>query len=365
MTSLSRRSFLRLACATLGALAARPWLAGCSRPAAFPTATPTPRPSITPTPPPTSTLTPLPSPTPDRSLIDLHRENANNFLVRIPFNQTQDYAEFRLRLITTVLPGWDFSSNQWILLGLRVLAPGAVWTLTERNSAWEYAIKIARADAPQKDFTLYGSLHQGQRRTTWSLAADGIDATGLESGQHIYCQQVVMAQSLDIYDPTDKSTVIGSTDITHTFDPTDQVMVRHAHAYHPGYQLYSAFSAMLPVTNGDGMGIDRVQSGQKPAYTPVQDGSAQFIGAFSSLCRGWHSAAHRYRINMLLPDGGPAGAPWDADSQARSVQGLWLQDYLEDPTKAKFYLSWISNQYIHRITAQAASHRQRYYVDLR
>jgi hypothetical protein len=300
--------------------------------------------------------------------VRIKREDANNLLVMVPVTAEANriVAEFRLKRITTVIGGWGFASNCWHLLGLRIVDLDGVASpkaLTDiGGSSWEYSFTIGADADIEGDYGLYGSIHQAQAISgSASIRLDNKDLSDLPIGVWIYGKRLLATQTIDTYYPKDKTTVIGSTVLSHIFTTTFVEAV-FAMTHVAGYKLYASYAGMLPTSNADSAGCDTYKVGSNAAAARVFDDGAKNINTQTDTFLAWHSTAHSYRVKLFLPSGGP-----DADGNwtyAGSHKG-WFQDRAPNPAGVgKHYVNYVGSTFAtDKITAASSSHRARWSVE--
>lgn len=306
------------------------------------------------------------------------RQNANNWLIQLPISGVASNikVEYQIRKITAVLAGWGFASNCWHLGGIKVIdLTGAVPDIVLMDisgvantvlSAFEYAYNIGIAGDIQANFDFYGSLHQAQKSTGMTVSIDGLDVTALASGASAFGSTLVIAQTMDTYLPKDKTTVIGSSALTHTFTQANQLQIDHSHAFIAGYEMYSSYSAMLPLSPGD---IDTMQTDNNAAHFPrTWDDGAYNLDTQTDTVLAWHSSAHNYRVRMTLPFSAPSSA---ADWSKSGSYKAWIQDRSPNPTGIlKAYVNLLDGIFANRYNVSVLSaaekiSRTRYSVELK
>lgn len=303
----------------------------------------------------------LPPPEPS---IEVVRTGDDTFLVKLPVCGDPSegvWAEYQMSRFTAPLPGWSFASRFWHLFGLSIVDSegNQLWRLVAPNSAWEYAYRIGPQDAPIDDFDFYGSVHQAQRNTYTAIEADYNDITALGTGASLTAKQVTFVQEGEIILPSDRTTIAGNSRLVVLFAGC-QVRVEHSHTYLPGYELYAAYNAMLPTTNGDSRGIDTYQVGDNLPAVRVYDGAPKNLNTETDKVSGWHSTAHPFVVSMALPSGVPGPDGWSKSGGYKA----WFHD-IADSNKGKFYVNYVSSNYAERVTAEDSQHSTVYWVERR
>jgi len=294
---------------------------------------------------------------PNSRYLEIYREGANDFLIRGRINGENDtnrIVEWRLRKFTTTLSGWSFASNCWHLLGCKVIDISGhqpALEISGQTSAFEYAFRLGATNDLESAFEFVGSVHQSQQATAFTIHGDGEDLSGLATGAYAYARTLTVTQAMDTVYPGDKMTIVGSSALDHTFTVSSMAFA-HSHAFDPGYQAFTFYSAMLPVLAAN---MDTYQIGDLTTGTAVGDNSSHEIGTQADTAR-MSDSGHAYQIAMTLPDGKP-GQPngWEA-----SVYGLWINDRSDGIVKA--YSNYVSSNFAQRVSAENSSHQTRYQV---
>jgi hypothetical protein len=143
--------------------------------------------------------------------------------------------------------------------------------------------------------------------------------------------------------------------LRHTFD-IDGLLVEHWHTHLPGYDLYNAHMAMLPLTFGGADDMKVVQVGSEAPLTFVSNGVTH---AFD-VPDGPIIAAtdqHDDMIELSFPTWG-AGSPggWDYSRPA----AILVRDNAASPHKV--YAKYVAENWADRIPAKPHAHAARYRV---
>jgi hypothetical protein len=268
--------------------------------------------------------------------------------------------------MTTALSGWGFASQCWALQGLSVVdldavaSPVVLLDPASYASAFEYAYSIGADADLVGDYNYFGSVHQAEASTAAAFYLDGYPMLTIPAGLVCYGKTCQVIQTMNTYYPKDKVTVIGASALNHTFLYNGILAVAHSHTYSAGYKIYSAYSAMLPLSNADSAGIDTYQVGSNPAAARAYDDAAHDRPTQTDTLVGSHSAAHTYKVRMTLPSGGPD------DTGAWTYSGVfqaWWNDLAPSPTGlGKFYVNFVAGDFTQRITAAPSAHRTIYQV---
>lgn len=299
--------------------------------------------------------------------VTIERNGAELFVWVPLVSGISTWARYRLAKMDTPRSGWGFASNMWVIMGAAVVeSDGTTWQLNDNNtSAWEYAYRIGVTDAPNTldGFDFYGSLHQAEQRTSlqFSVDASNYDDDTLPSGRFLLCDTFTVAQTADIILPSDKTSVCGDIALTHTFAiGAYDLQVDHVHNYVAGYQIFAAYSAMMPSNNSGDAGFDTYKIGSLAAAARAYDDSNNALGTEATTAVLSHSSAHPYTMTLTLPYGGPElSGLWTHTGGF----GMWFQD--RSPSLSgigKVYVNFVGS-YADRITPPATTtHRTRYGV---
>jgi len=297
--------------------------------------------------------------------VEVYRADANNYLVRVPIAGTQSVAEYRLQKQTTILAGWSAASACWHLLGLRVIevSTSRVYTLVAQNSAWEYAgrVGLVSADAALHEF--FGSIHQSQVSTGFTIALDGVSLPTLAIGQSRLGASLAVAQTMNTILPSDKATVIGTTTLSHTFTVANHCDVDYTLFWNgaPACDYHTMYSAMLPVTSESG-GLDTYKVGIGAATARLYDNGEKVKGTDTDTTIWSASSAHGYKATLFLPSGGPVD-PDDSYLRAPSYK-TWVHDRPE-LDKGKAYVNFVDTGAASVIACiNNTRHRTRYAVTI-
>ena len=265
--------------------------------------------------------------------ITLVRTSADVFCVRIQIEGAPDgvFAEFVLENVDDGVFG---------IQRLRVAdqdghIPETV--LSDSESVWEYAFQLGRPNpnGDPTEFEFYGGGHGNQTSVNFGITLDGIDFSALPIGTPVNGVKLDVQQDLEIQLPSDGVTPAGSVLLQHIFDASG-MSVQHAHAYLPGFELSTAYSAMLPTTGAYTGGVDFMQVGARPPVSIDYDGSQHHEPGTHDVASAW-GTSHPYILEMSLPSGGP---DVNGDWSNASASGMWIYDTAVD--YAKIYLNWLT-----------------------
>jgi hypothetical protein len=270
------------------------------------------------------------------------------------------------RLKTSNTTPVSASGPIWYIQGVygRDLAnPGDVRLSDDTDSSvYEYAWKVCIAGAPPVGCEYYGNAHAGETLSSpITFVLDGVDISTFNAGSTKDGMSLIVTQNKNALLPHNAdgslnlSTQIGTGITTHTFNTTG-MKITHTHSIDAGYVGFAAVAAALP---GSVVNFNRVNLNGGAPYTPIQDDSVQFIGTQITEASFWHTSAHRFKMTMTLPSGGPA-VPSDW-SYAGPDYGVLL----DEVSRPKVLVYFITGSYASRIPLSplgTVTQEQQYFV---
>lgn len=272
------------------------------------------------------------------NLIQIIREDANNFLVYLPIpgeTNTNIRARWRLKIISTA----------WHLAGLSIVdlnGTASTINLSDAASAIEYAMRLGKSGDLEASFTFVGSIHGFETSISAALTIDGKTITSLATGKSAWGVSAVMTQAIDLLYPGDGTTVLGRTTLTHTMTST-QIQMDASHAFNnaQAWESFTHYGCMLPALN---TGCDKYQVQGFSVAAIVSDGNWKESGTQATWAE-FSAAAHNYRMRATMPTGGPnlAGSWANSDPLLAGVQ-----DRVDGI--AKFYAFNITSAFANRVS---------------
>lgn len=257
-------------------------------------------------------------------------------------------AEWDLRQEKVILAGYSFTSNVFHLHGARLVtvATGAK-SLLSTNQGWESAGQIGATGDVEGGYGYFGSTHQSEQLTSVSISS-----RGALSRWRRYYSPVLVTQAINTIYPKDKATVIGTTQLVHSFNASG-LTVSRSHNYSAGYQIFNWYGAMLPVSYPE---MDQYQVGTEAAAAMVRDDAPKNLNTQAAIYRAW-KAGGDFTFQMELPSGGPNDSgSW---ALAGNYKG-WFKDNASGD--GKFYANHADGVFSGRTNAVASSHTVRYLV---
>jgi hypothetical protein len=254
-------------------------------------------------------------------------------------------AEWEVRQEKTILGGYSFTSNVYHLHGARlVTVASGVKTLLSTNSGWESAGQIGATGDIEGDYGYFGSTHQSEQLVSF---------TGPAKRRWVrYYEPVVFDQAINTVYPRDKATIIGTTQLRHSFGKTG-LTVSRSHTYTAGYQIYGWYGGLMGVSYPE---MDQYQVGSAAAAAMARDDGAKNLNTTASLFKAW-KAGGTFTMLMQLPSGGPDDlGDW---SKSGTYKG-WFKDNAAGD--GKFYINYVDGAFAGRANAVASSHTVRYWV---
>ncbi len=302
--------------------------------------------------------------------IHVTRTTAVQWRIVTPVTSAPDQnfvAEWRVDALTGIQPQSSFGYI-WELGDVfgrdQRLPAGDIQLSAAQPSVYEGAWKVGVQDAPSTSFDFSGGGHSAEMLSAdATFVLDGVDITNFSVGTSRDGQSFVITQPKSWILPlnADGSTnlfagstgpIMGTSTMVHTFT-TAGMKVDYTKVMNAGYQGYTCYAAMLPASSAN---FNRVQINGTTTYTPVADGSTQFLGTQVTAAKFWHTAAHHFAINLTLPSGGPS-VPSDWSHAA--TDNCFLVDGALNP---KFYCEYVTSQYASRINTGSTVHQTQYSV---
>lgn len=295
----------------------------------------------------------------------------------------QSATEIRVRIQVVGRPDNEFYEFQltdrgsglgWALKDIRVRDPstGVSYYLNQADSTFEYAVKPGVKNAADTEANWPAGGYQGGahgNQSVVSVQARGVsfgvenDAFSQDVGQGYGYQKFRLIQTFKTFLPSNGTTRFGSTVLIHEFDASG-LLISHIHYVSDptAFQYRRSFTAMLPMTNVGGAGINTVKIGGETPYTVQANGTDVVPSTAWSTVEAWHTSAHPYHLFLELPSGGPdSTGSWGFNSTKK----IWLRDNPSisgTPAYAKIYVNWVAEEYANRVPAASSTHQARYYV---
>lgn len=261
-------------------------------------------------------------------------------------------AEWDVRQEKVKISGYTWTSNTRHLFGLKLvtIANGSKVVLSD-GQGWEAAGSIGADADLEATYNYFGSIHQNEQCQSCVVSVRGM--ASVPRWKRVYCTSLTIDQNINTIYPADKTSVIGTTKMRHSFDSAG-LRVNRTHTYQPGYKIYTFYGAMMPINNPL---LDTYQVGENASAVMVMDGNPKNLNTETSIFKSW-AAGGNYRVVMSLPTGGPSDpADW---SKAVGFKG-WFKDNADG--KGKHYVNFVSGNFADRVTAETSSHIVQYWVE--
>lgn len=253
--------------------------------------------------------------------------------------------EWEIRQEKLILGGYSFTSNVYHLHGAKlVTVASGLKSLLSTNSGWESAGQIGASGDTEGNYGYFGSTHQSEQLVSVTLPN--------KSRWIRYYEPISFYQNINTIYPKDKVSVIGTTQIRHSFRSNGLTISRY-HTYSAGYMIFNWYGAMLPVAYPE---MNRYQVGSAAAAAFTRDDGAKNLNTAAAVYRAWNIGGN-FTFCMELPSGGPNdGGSW---ALAGNYKG-WFKDNASGD--GKFYANHADGTFAGRTNAVASSHTARYWV---
>jgi len=235
------------------------------------------------------------------SVFEIAKEDANNYLVRLPIsNQIDRYkSQWRFKVINTAfhIAGLDVIDLNGFVSDLQFM---------DDNSTFENVFRLGIAGntigSPVNAFDEVGGVHGNQNQTAGTLELDGVDITTLSNGTSAFGEQLIIAQTIELLNPNDSAVAAIST-MTHTVTK-DQIRADVSRVFNTNseWEIFTDYVAMLPSFDS---ATDTIQVEGLAAILANKDDDNWYLTGEQATWLQLSDTAHNYIMRMDLPYGGP------------------------------------------------------------